>query len=130
MTPGAPTRSSYLLCALFASTLLLLGFAIGCAPTEEAPAEMPVASKLDGLEPGWNAIQPGGETVCSDGSPFEFYVRPGSEQARDEKVHFYLEGGGACWSGATCDLEGRPTYSPVVNEQDGQASTGVFDTSN
>lgn len=97
---------------------------IGCgeAPNADAPEPPEQQADLSMLEDGWNTIEPGDPTTCSDGSPFSFFVRPGNP----ELVHFYLEGGGACWNGPTCDLNGRPTYSPVVNETDGQSANGVF----
>ena len=104
--------------------ILALSAATACTSPDPTPEQTP--SKLAGLTEGWNAIEPGGETTCSDGSPFRFFVRPGSEAKRDQHIHFYLEGGGGCWSGATCDVQGRPTYTPVVDPSDGQASTGVF----
>jgi hypothetical protein len=39
---------------------------------------------------------PGG--VCSDGSPYRFYVSPGDPK----KVVLDFQGGGACWDAATC----------------------------
>ena len=45
-----------------------------------------------------DTIEPGGETTCSDGTPYKFFVRPGAP----EKVVFYLQGGGGCWNGGTC----------------------------
>ncbi len=111
---------------LLAVVSLALIAATACSPADTAPE--PAPSKLTALSEGWNAIEPGGETTCSDGSPFRFFVRPGSEASRDQNVHFYLEGGGGCWSGATCDVQGQPTYTPVVEPGDGQASTGVFNT--
>ena len=55
---------------------------------EAAPAPL---AKLDGLVPGWNAIEPGGETTCSDGTPYRFYVRPGDPA----RLMVYFQGGGA-----------------------------------
>jgi len=104
--------------------LVLAGTA--CAPSDSDSESSQAVSKIAALQPGWNTIEPGGDTVCSDGSPFSFFVRPGSDQSRDTKIHFYLEGGGACWNGATCDLEGDPSYTPVVDASDGESSHGVF----
>ena len=108
-------------------SLLLVGSLIlsacgGSGSESDAPAPEARQADLSMLSEGWNAIEPGAPTTCSDGSPFTFFVRPGNP----DLVHFYLEGGGACWNGATCDVTGQPTYSPVVNETDGQAADGVF----
>lgn len=113
-------RQTPWICALFGLLLLL----VACGDASE-PAATPAPERqadLSMLVDGWNTIEPGEPTTCSDGSPFSFFVRPGNS----DLVHFYLEGGGACWNGATCDLAGQPTYSPVVNETDGQSANGVF----
>jgi hypothetical protein len=61
--------------------------------------------------------------MCADGSAFHFYVR----EASPTKVLFYLEGGGACFSGEMCK-PGSGTYSeniaPVSKLED---SPGIFD---
>ena len=75
------------------------------------------------LEAGWNLIQPGGDTTCSDGSPFHFYVRPGS----DRHLLFFMQGGGACWNGATCDPERKPSYRVHLGEVDPENRLGIFD---
>jgi hypothetical protein len=45
-----------------------------------------------------NTIRPGGDTICSRGGEYAYFVIPG---ARD-KVIVEFEGGGACWDGPTC----------------------------
>ena len=67
--------------------------------------------------------------VCSDGSPLTIYERV----ADPTKVVLYFEGGGACFSAATCDPNVSPTYT--VNRDGLTTSTlarlgGYFDTSN
>lgn len=47
----------------------------------------------------WLKFEPEG-TVCSDGSPYAFYM---SFSERSEDVIFYLMGGGACWDYEGCD---------------------------
>jgi hypothetical protein len=47
--------------------------------------------------------------MCADGSAFHFYVR----EASPTKVLFYLEGGGACFSGEMCK-PGSGTYSEKI----------------
>jgi hypothetical protein len=47
----------------------------------------------------WETITPGGDTQCSDGSPYSFHVR----RADPERLLVYLNGGGACWTDETCD---------------------------
>jgi hypothetical protein len=49
----------------------------------------------------WQTVQPGGNTVCSDGSAYRFFVYRGDPS----KLLVEFEGGGACWSAETCELE-------------------------
>lgn len=83
---------------------------------------------LDDLEPGeWNLMQPGGDTICSNGTDYQFYVRPGDP----ERLVFYMQGGGACWFGENCDLQSTPTYDPFVDETDDPSTAGgIFDFEN
>ena len=77
------------------------------------------------LAQGWNEFTPGGETICSDGTPFRFYVRPGDP----EKVMFYLEGGGACWFRQNCDPAMQPSYTINLEGRHPSQRGGVFDLS-
>jgi len=88
----------------------------------ESGAEPGPVARLDGLAPGWNAIEPGGETTCSDGTPYRFYVRP----ADPGRLLVYFQGGGACWDGATCDPDLKPTYYVNLNEFDPARAHGIF----
>ncbi len=75
------------------------------------------------LEEGWNRVAPGGETVCSDGSEYAFWFRPGST----EELTVFFQGGGACWFGEVCALDRTPAYDPVVNEEDAPAAHGIIE---
>lgn len=81
--------------------------AFACGGSEPAPEPIDLEAPLADLDAGWNKIAPGGDTTCSDGSPFHFFVRP----ADPTQLVFYLQGGGGCWSAETCDPEGQPTYT-------------------
>ena len=78
------------------------------------PAAARELTRLDDMAfQSWNAVEPGGHTTCSDGSPYRFYAMPG---ARD-KLAVFFNGGGACWSAETCDPlanSKRPLYTPSV----------------
>ena len=76
-------RTAILLPALTVTFLL-----VGCATSDTPPAD-PFA----GMSETWNAIEPGGDTLCSDGTPYRFFVHPGNTT----KLMVYFEGGGACW---------------------------------
>ena len=49
----------------------------------------------------YRTLAPGGDTICSDGSPYRFFVRQGDPG----RLVVEFEGGGACWSDFTCSLE-------------------------
>jgi hypothetical protein len=84
------------------------------------PTEQPVYSTT------WETVDAPSDCMCADGSAFHFYVR----EASPTKVLFYLEGGGACFSGEMCK-PGSGTYSeniaPVSRLTD---APGIFDFAN
>ncbi|GEM83238.1 pectin acetylesterase-family hydrolase [Meiothermus hypogaeus] len=90
---------------------LLFGFALAQGSVQ-APA-------------GWQEIRPGAAAVCSDGSPWRFYVAPGAA----DKVIVNFQGGGACWDAATCNPQSR-LYTTRLQIQDLQAGQGVFNRNN
>jgi hypothetical protein len=87
-------------------------------PTTEAIAstEAPIADTT-GPNPSdqptysttWETVDAPRDCMCADGSAFHFYVR----EASPTKVLFYLEGGGACFSGEMCK-PGSGTYSENI----------------
>lgn len=111
--------------ALFASAC-----ASGSDPGGDKEPELPTNPSLLELESGWNAIAPGGETICAQGDPFRYFVRKGSVN----KVVIDFAGGGACWSEATCLLSDT-LFRPRVDEseypflEDEQSATGLYDHS-
>jgi hypothetical protein len=87
-------------------------------------AQEPLPTMSD-LEPGlWTPINPGGDTICSNGTPYEFFVRPAETESDKLLIHF--QGGGACWAGFNCDVEGTPSYDPLVEASDSPANYGGF----
>jgi hypothetical protein len=67
--------------------------------------------------------------ICSDGTPLKIFERP----ADQTKVVLYFEGGGACFSAATCDPNGSPTSTvnrKGMNERALEQWEGYFDASN
>ena len=104
---------------------LLSGLLVACgdqAVMDPEPGEPPALADFSALDEGWNRIEPGGETVCSDGSPYHFHVRPGDP----EKLLFYLEGGGACWMGLNCDPGLQPSYQVNLGNTDPARAHGIF----
>jgi hypothetical protein len=76
----------------------------------------------------WQAIEPGGDTICADGSPYKFFVHPGDPA----RLLVEFEGGGACWSAETCAM---PIYSRRVLLDPEAARTaglltGIYDRGN
>ena len=95
-------------------------------PTTAPPTTAPPTTEPAG--PRWAATSVEG-CVCSDGSPLTIFERA----ADPTKVVLYFEGGGACFSVATCDPNGSPTYT--VDRQDLTVDRldeldGYFDVSN
>jgi hypothetical protein len=79
-------------------------------------------ARLDDLQPGWNTIVAGGETSCSDGSPYRFLARP----ADPARLVVYFEGGGACFDGRTCDPHLDPTYTVNLSSLNPRRFNGIF----
>ena len=74
----------------------------------------------------WEQVAGGEDCKCADGSDYNYWVRP----ADPEKVVFYLEGGGACFSADTCAFDSG-TYSVTTDESDNPTGAGgIFDFSN
>jgi len=94
-----------------------------------APAFLALALASTGASAQeWETVVPGGPTVCSDGSPWRFFVHRGDPA----KLLIEFEGGGACWSGATCSADvynKTVTSDPEVARQTGQLQ-GIYDRSN
>lgn len=90
------------------------------APAVDADTE--IYADFSGLEPGWNAFAPGGDTICSDGSEYRFFVK----QGEPDKLMFYLEGGGACWDGANCDPDLQPSYQINLAATDPANAHGIL----
>lgn len=90
-----------------------------------AGAQAPDLPSLDDLPPRWSTLEPGGATRCALDDPYRFYVRPGDPA----RLFVYFEGGGACWSGDTCDPEREdPVYIAGMDAARHPAQrTGVFD---
>jgi hypothetical protein len=69
----------------------------------------------------WERVVPGGDCQCADGSEFSFWVR----EANPQKVVFYLQDGGACFSAETCAPD-RDLYNTKVSEGP-EWQGGIFD---
>ena len=79
------------------------------------------ASTASDIAAGWERIMPGGDCQCSDGSEFIFWVR----EANPDKVLFYLQDGGVCFSAGTCAPD-SDLYNTTIGEGPIVAG-GIFD---
>ncbi|MBK6855038.1 MAG: hypothetical protein IPG97_00305 [Microthrixaceae bacterium] len=84
-----------------------------------------VANAMGPVGEGWQKVLAPASCRCSDGTPFHYWVRP----ANPEKVLFFLNGGGACFSAATCSAEGA-TYTVNLDDDEGPNGDGIFDLDN
>jgi hypothetical protein len=122
MTPirRSVARVSVLLATLVMAGGQTAGVALRAQqPVNGTPSEV---ARLDDLQPGWNTIAPGGETTCSDGSPYQFVVRA----ANPAKLLVYFQGGGACFDGRTCDPDRDPSYTVNLSSLDPGGLNGIF----
>jgi hypothetical protein len=102
-------------------SLALLASAICAAQGPEQ------GSRLADLQKGWNRIEGGPGTGCVQDSSFAFFVHPGS----DHRLAIYFQGGGACWNGQNCDLQGQPTFDAQVDSTDDPSrGAGILELSN
>lgn len=88
-------------------------------------AQSPLPTRAD-LATGWNQIATGGDTICSRGTDYSFFVRP----ADGEKLMIYFEGGGACWDENNCSVEGATFTDAVAPLNENSYQTGMFDANN
>jgi hypothetical protein len=108
-------------------SLLLIIVAVSFLPTVHIAVDAAQASGKSGdLQQGWNKIPGGPGTICSQGTPYSFFYRPGNT----EKLLVHFQGGGACWMYSNCDLKQRPTYDPALDPKDDPQPTGIFDFAN
>ena len=113
---------------------LMLVVLVACGQPEPAPVdpvsqapttateEPALIADFSDLTPGWNTLIPGGDTACSDGSEYRFFVKQGDPQ----KLMFYLEGGGACWDNLNCDPDLRPSYQVNLANTDPSRAHGIL----
>lgn len=74
------------------------------APEPEVPTEVT-----------WEAVSPGGDCQCADGSEYRYWVHEGDPT----RVAFFLQGGGACFTAETCAFTGGgSTYKVTVPDSD------------
>ena len=110
-----------------ATIILALSLVLGACQSAESEPVIPAADTAAAaqsattLNSGWQAVEPGGETTCSDGSAYKFFVRAGDPA----KVMVYMQGGGACWFRQNCDPQMQPSYNINIGDW-APTSTGIF----
>ena len=126
--------------------LVVLFSGVGCDSSDDGnenttPATLDMAVVADAeIEPRpdplplpapgvWETVRPGGETLCSRGTEFRFYLRGGDPA----KVLVYFQGGGACWDDITCSIADSifsdAVYEPEdLNDIADAFNAGVFST--
>lgn len=76
-------------------------------------------------------VEPGGETICSRGTPFRFFVAGGDPK----KIVVDFRGGGACWNAVTCSIADAIFSPEAPTEAEAKAfiesgATGIYDLAN
>ena len=91
--------------------------------TTSTPTEDPATTPVEAQD--WEEHVPGGDCQCGDGGEFSFWSRA----ADPEKVMLFFQGGGACFSLATCNPD-DPSYTTVATGLQPESGSGVFDFEN
>jgi Pectinacetylesterase len=117
------TRHRSRILVLFSVLAALTATVAGCGGGDDAAGVVSTAPTTTDTrgEQDWEQIVPGGDCKCADGSKFWFWIR----EANPEKVVFYLQDGGACFSAETCAPE-RGLYRTRIDEGP-TGEGGVFD---
>ncbi len=112
--------------AVVAGLILAVLAACTDAPPQAVEPDAPPPAGITQLADGWNSFAPGGETTCSDGTPYRFFARAGDP----EKLLVFFQGGGGCWTRATCDPNGQPTYTVNIGPDYQPLEFGIFNYDN
>ena len=109
-----------------AATITAAATATGAATAAASPTTTAGTPQTPGLAAGWTKIAPGGETICSRGTPFVYFVHPGTVN----RLVVYFQGGGACWNDKTCSLGGIFKETADDRDNPAQAAEGILDLEN
>ncbi|MCA9625028.1 MAG: hypothetical protein KC731_38650, partial [Myxococcales bacterium] len=84
------------------------------ACSSEEPSEKPPVDEPEPPVPvgEWQTFEPGGDTICSHGTPYSFFVRGGAT----DKIILDFRGGGACWDTFTCTAGAGAIYAEEVDD--------------
>jgi hypothetical protein len=78
------------------------------------------------LPAGWTKIEPGGDTTCLHGTPYAFYVHPGTVN----RLVVYFQGGGACFDATSCSIPGAFDESVTDDDNPENFPEGIGDSDN
>jgi len=99
----------------------------------EQDTESSTPPGMPDLPPGeLTTITPGGDTICSRGTPFRYFVNPGTVN----KVVIDFAGGGACWNKLTCSVAGAifneeaPDENFIKAAMEANLLSGIYDREN
>ena len=101
----------------------------GTESTEEQAEESYIPPTLGPNDPPpeigrWAEYLPAGDTICSRGGEYRFYVRGGDPN----KVIVDFEGGGACWDAFTCSIADaifKDRVRPIADFTEALANRGL-----
>jgi hypothetical protein len=101
--------------------------ALGAAAAPASPTPTPTATPaVPDLAAGWTKIEPGGDTTCSQGTPYYYWVHPGTVN----RLVVYFSGGGACWNDFTCSNPASYYNDTADDSGDPDQAAGIFDLDN
>lgn len=86
----------------------------------------PDPTALHGPPSGWALNPTAGETVCADGSPYQFLSR---QNINDRQLVIYFQTGGACWDAESCGPNSS-LYDRNVEPTELNTYVGIFDFRN
>lgn len=125
-TPGKGTtmnRLNRVSIRMLAAALVIGAVALAGSPVS-AQGGLPLRAELGD---GWNWLEPGGDTICSRGTPYTFAVREGP----GDDLLIFFEGGGACWDALSCS-EGAQLFNPEADPANSyiEIGDGLWDLGN
>ena len=113
--------------------LVVLSQSISACDSEEETSlrrltPPPFAGDVTDHPNGWQEVKPGGDTRCSRGTDYSYFVRPGLT----DKLLVQFQGGGACWNSGTCSIAGAIFTETVdtIRQTVGVYNEGIYDHSN
>lgn len=105
--------------------LFVFSFASGIT-AQDSGADLPAFADL---EPGVaHVLAPGGDTLCSRGTPYHFQVLPAAAESNNLQIHF--QGGGACWNDGMCGDGEDQTFLDAASDTPVEIDTGMWDRAN